>query len=77
MSLIDGRTVNYRGKTTWVGLVQGDASRADHVRVLWSSPRQQTGVHKVSDLVVIDKAPTQEELAEMLEPPKVARRTGQ
>jgi hypothetical protein len=74
MSYIDGRTVNYRGKTTWVGLVQGDANTLGHVRVLWSRPKVQTGVHKVSDLVVIDSPPSQEELAKLAEMPPGFRR---
>lgn len=74
MSLIDGRTVNYRGRSTWRGLVQGDASTTGMVRVMWETPRRQTGIHKVTDLEVLDKAPTQEELATMMTPPTVRRR---
>jgi hypothetical protein len=73
VSHIDGRKVNYRGKTTWIGLVQGDAPNPGHVRVLWDRPKIQTGIHKVTDLVVIDAPPSQEELSEMFEPPKVIR----
>jgi len=65
VSHIDGRKVNFRGKTSWVGMVIGDSSSPGHVRVLWESSRKQTGIHKASDLVVIDEPPTQEDLAAM------------
>jgi hypothetical protein len=63
---IDGRRVNYRGKTSWVGIVQGMASTPGHWRVDWESPCRQTGVHKRTDLVVVDAPPSQEELAKLL-----------
>lgn len=68
MSQIDGRKVSYRGKSTWVGHVQGSASAPDHVRVMWETPRRQTGIHRITDLKVLDSAPTQEELAKLAEP---------
>lgn len=63
---IDGRRVNYRGKTSWVGIVQGMAPTPGHWRVDWESPRRQTGVHKRTDLIVIDSPPSQEDLAKLL-----------
>jgi hypothetical protein len=65
MSSIDGRKVNFRGRTSWVGLVQGDSGQEGQVRVAWTHPRQQTGIHKVTDLVVIDSPPSQDELKKM------------
>lgn len=56
MSAIDGRTVNYRGKENWVGLVQGDSYIPGTVRVQWNEPRIHTGIHRVEDLVAIDTA---------------------
>jgi hypothetical protein len=75
VSYIDGRKVNYRGKKTWIGLVQGDDVKSGHVRVLWSTPKVQTGIHKIIDLVVLDAPPTQEELAKLAEPPQGFRQS--
>ena len=66
MSEIDGRKVSDRGKSDWVGIVQGDASLPGHVRVDWREPRSSTGIHRPMHLVVLDEPPTQEELAKML-----------
>lgn len=55
MSEIDGRWVNYRGKTSWKGIVQGDAHTPGHVRVDWREPIIQTGIHKLIDLVLMPK----------------------
>jgi hypothetical protein len=43
------------------------------VRVMWETPRRQTGIHKVTDLEVVDRAPTQQELAMMMTPPENPR----
>lgn len=56
MSAIDGRKVNFRDKPDWIGLVQGDSYTPGTVRVQWTEPHVHTGVHAVSDLVVLDKA---------------------
>jgi hypothetical protein len=37
-----------------------------HWRVDWELPRRQTGIHKRTDLVVVDAPPSQEELAKLL-----------
>ena len=65
MSKIDGRLVNFRGKPEWVGIVMGDNISPGTVRVDWSEPIRQTGIHHVKDLVVLDAPPTQEDLAMM------------
>ena len=65
MSDIDGRQVNYRTGTDWTGLVIGDSGTPGWVRVHWSSPKNQISPHKITDLVVIDSPPSQEELRKM------------
>lgn len=73
MNEIDGRKVSYRGKSTWVGHVQGAASTPNHVRVMWETPRVQTGIHKITDLVVLDREPTQQELVDEFNKQEQAR----
>lgn len=63
MSAIDGRTVQYRDKPNWVGLVLGDSYGPGFVRVRWDEPTQQIGIHRVVDLQILDEPPSQEELA--------------
>lgn len=58
MSLYDGREVTYRGKPLWKGIIQGDSHRQGDVRVDWREPRRQTGVHRLSDLVLVPKKET-------------------
>jgi signal transduction histidine kinase len=71
MSDIDGRQVNYRDlkdkddNPVWEGLVMGDSGTPGWVRVHWAKPKNQISPHKVTDLVVIDSPPSQEELRKM------------
>lgn len=62
MSAIDGRKVHYRTNDKLIGLVMGDSYLPGHVRVHWKEPREYIEVHRVTDLVVLDRAKTQEEL---------------
>jgi len=73
VSLIDGRRVQFRGKPDWFGIVQGDSYTPGTVRVSWIAPATRTGIHRIADLEVTDEPPTQEELAKMVEPPRVHR----
>jgi hypothetical protein len=55
VSAVDGRKVSYRGLPDWEGIAQGDSYTPGNVRVQWTRPHFHTGVHKVTDLVVLDK----------------------
>lgn len=63
MSSIDGRKVHYRTDEKKIGLVMGDSYLPGYVRVHWKEPREHIEAHRVDDLVVLDRAKTQEELA--------------
>ena len=73
MSVIDGRKVKFRGKDDWVGLVIGDSYTPGTVRVAWNAPTTRTGIHRTADLEVLDEPPTQEELARLVEPPRIRK----
>ncbi len=56
----------FRARENWVGLVVGDSHSPGTVRVHWKEPTNQIGIHQVSDLVVDDAPPSQEDLAALM-----------
>jgi hypothetical protein len=66
VSAIDGRQVEYRNRSDYKGHVIGDSHTLGNVRVAWTEPYRQIGIHRIEDLVVVDEPPTQEQLAALL-----------
>jgi hypothetical protein len=52
MSELDGRMVCFRYREDMHGRVQGDSYMPGTVRVHWLEPREHTGVHFITDLVL-------------------------